>query len=345
MNGAPFGWSVVRKIRHGSFEQKDLQSDCPLQGIDEVLVAILERDHPAAGIAFDIHDHEFLRAGQPAIAMLRHVVARRSDRLAEHDLSDICSDVAVRIDRLGDLRRTGGKLAVALRTVTVKLDMRKMHRQSFDSLDRRQRRIHIPGHAQVASMHMQRMRNAKVMNRLRQHFENLPGRNRVKRMLLVEIQAALIELERRYPAWIDYLDSDRLRGVDGPRDVVVDGALILLRGHHAQQKIVTAKHYISALVDDRRVTHLHVSLARIDRQHRRLEACRVTHFGITVSSCKRSGSAIAARRPGQLCARKQIPSMILWKHRARDVHLAATDMRVHVDGAGHHQPSPTIDLL
>ena len=71
MKGAPFGWSVVRKTRHGILdEQEQLQPDRPLQRVDEALVAIAERHDAAAGVAFDVHRDPLVGRGEDAVAML-----------------------------------------------------------------------------------------------------------------------------------------------------------------------------------------------------------------------------------------------------------------------------------
>ncbi len=70
-------------------QQKQLQSDTPLQGIDEITVPVTERHHAAAGIAFDIHGHPFVRMGVLVAAILHHGVAGGGHGLAEHDLPHV----------------------------------------------------------------------------------------------------------------------------------------------------------------------------------------------------------------------------------------------------------------
>ncbi len=165
----------------------------------------------------------------------------------------------------------------------VELDVRQVHRQAFDRVHRRQRRLDVAGHAQVAAVHVQRVRHADVVHGLRQRLQDLPWRDAVVGMRLVEVEHALIELEGRDAARVHHLEPDALGVRDGPGDVVVDRALVVVRRQHAQQEVIAAEHRVGALVDNRRIAHLHVGLARVDRQHGRLEARGVTHLGVAVA--------------------------------------------------------------
>ena len=56
----------------------------------------------------------------------------------------------------------------------------------------------------------------------RERQDDVARRDAVVDVLLVEIELALVELEGADAAGIDDLDRDRLRGVHGPGDVVLD---------------------------------------------------------------------------------------------------------------------------
>ena len=98
------------------------------------------------------------------------------------------------------------------------------------------------------------------------------------------------------PPGFTTLTAMRLGGVHGPGDVVLDRATVLLGRELAQEEVVAAEHDERAFVDDRRVAHLHVRLARIGRQHGRLEAGGVAHLGVAVAGGHRRGQRVAARR-------------------------------------------------
>ena len=163
-------------------------------------------------------------------------------------------------------------------------------------------------------------------------------------MRLVNIERPLIELEGADAAGIDDLDRDRLRRIENPADVVVDSLLRLAGREHAQQEVIAAEHRVSALVDDRRIAHLEVRLARVDRQHRRLKASRVTHLGIAIACCQRARCGVAAARAGQFATRINAAAMILGQQQAGEIELPSADVRVKVDRAGHHHSSAHVDL-
>jgi hypothetical protein len=93
-------------------------------------------------------------------------------------------------------------------------------------------------------------------------------------------------------------------GVQRPCNVVVDGLLVFLRCEHAQQEVIAAQHGVAAGIEHGRIAHFHVRLARIDRQHRRLERSRVTHLGIAIAG-SRGG---ATRRPSAIWRSRTSPS-------------------------------------
>ena len=154
-------------------------------------------------------------------------------------------------------------------------------------------------------------------------------------VLLVEIELALIEFEIADAAGVHHLDRDRLRGVHGPGDIILDALEFLFGRELAQEEIVAAEHDEGALVDHRRVGELHMRLARIGRQHGRLEAGGVAHLGIAIAGDMGRGHArpgAGAVDIGAVTGRRYV----LGQQHAGDRHLAAADMGVRVDGARHH---------
>ena len=248
------------------------------------------------------------------------------------------------VDRFRDAGRRGRELALALGAVAVELDVREMDRHAFGGLHGGERRCHVAGHAEIAGMDMQRMRYREFMQRTRQRRKNRARGHAVMRMRFVDVEVARVELECADAPGVDDLDGDALGGIQRPGNVVVDHTLVGARGHQPQQEIVVAEHGVAALVDDRRITHFHVGLACVDRQHGRLEARGVAHLGIAItgSEGRRRGNAAAGTGDGR--SRKGAVAMIFGKHRARDVDLAAADMSMQVDRAPHDDASRKIVL-
>ncbi len=180
------------------------------------------------------------------------------------------------------------------------------------------------------------MDDAELLQRAGQGHDDLPRRHVVVDVLLVEIELALIELEGADAAGIDHLDRDRLRRMHGPGDVVLDALELILGRELAQEIVIAAEHDEGAFVDHRRVAHLHMRLARIGRQHGRLEAGGVAHLGIAISGDHGRRHGMTRAGAGESGALDLVLHVILRDHHAGDGHLAAADMGVRVDGAGHH---------
>ncbi len=174
-------------------------------------------------------------------------------------------------------------MLVPFGAVAQELGMRHVHAQAFGGAHRGERRLDIAGNAEIAAMDMQRMGDAKLLHGARERLDDLPRRHVVIDVLLVEIELALIELEGADAAGIDDLDGDRLRGVHGPGDVILDRLEVLLGRELAQEIVVGAEHDEGAFVDHRRVAHLHMRLARIGGQHGRLETGGVAHLGVAIA--------------------------------------------------------------
>ena len=219
--------------------------------------------------------------------------------------------------------------------VAVELHVREMDRPAFGGIDRRQRAVDVAGHAEVAGVHVQRMRHAQLVHGAAQRRDHLARRDAVVHVRLVHVQLALVELEGADAAGIHHLDGDGLRGVQRPGHVVVDLRLARSGGEQPQEEVVVAEQRVGALVDDRRVAHLHVGLARVGRQHRRLEAGGVAHGGVAVAGRQRRRRRAAEARAAHVGGRQQVAAVDVGQHGAREIDLAAADMRVQVDGAGH----------
>ena len=154
-----------------------------------------------------------------------------------------------------------------------------------------------------------------------------------------------MNLKALIPPGIDDLDRQRLGRVQRPGDVVADrvrpGAVL----HQPEKQVVIAEQDIGAFVQQRHVGHLLVGLAGVDRQHRRLERHGVAHAGIGVAGGEGRRAGVAAAAAAGAVARLEMGAMLLGQHHPRDVDLAAADMAVHVDPAGHHDLAGELDHL
>ena len=120
--------------------------------------------------------------------------------------------------------------------------------------------------------------------------------------------------------------------------------MILLRGQHTQQKIVGAQHRIGALVDDGRVAHFEMSLARIDGQHGGLKASGVAHLRVAIACGQRTRRDMARGAAREFAARHWIAAMIFRQHGTSDIHLAAADVGMQVNRTRHHDFAVQIDV-
>ena len=134
--------------------QKYFQAYRPLQRIDEIFVAIMKRHHAATRIAFDVHHNKFFGIRKARVTILRHAVTRCGDRLAEHDLTHIATDVFVRVDRFGNTRSAGRKFSIAFGAIGMELNMSQMNRQAVRRSDGRERRLDIARHTEIAGVYM-----------------------------------------------------------------------------------------------------------------------------------------------------------------------------------------------
>ncbi|OIQ69761.1 hypothetical protein GALL_486360 [mine drainage metagenome] len=330
--------------------QEQLKADGPLQCVDEVPVAVAERHHTAAGVTFDVHAHPAFRVGMAMVAVLRHGVARCGDRLAEHDLADIDGDVGVGIHRVGDAFGLGRKMPFAFGAVAVELDMGDVHRQPFRRLHRGQGGVGISRHAEVAGVDVEGVGHAQVVQRLRQGVQDLTRADAVMRIQLVDVEVADVEFECRNSARIDHFERHRLGVIQGPAHVVGQGLRFGAGRQQMQEKVVVAQHGVGALVHHRRVAEFQMGLARVGGQHGRFEAGGVAHFGVAVAGGPggRRGTAAAGVQPASIvqgARRAHVKAVVFAQQGAGDVDLAAADMGVDVDGAGHHQRASEVDVL
>ena len=207
------------------------------------------------------------------------------------------------------------------------------------------RRMHAAGDAEVAAVDVDRVRDAQLLHAARERQDDVARGQAVVHVLLVEVEGALIELEGVDAAGVHDLDRERLSGVHGEGDVVLDEGEVLLLDHRAQEEIVIAEHDERALVDHGRVAHLEVRLAGVGGQHGRLEGRRVAHLGVAVAGGHRGRHGVPAARARQIGARHFVALVVLGQQHAADGDLAAADVAVRIDGAGHDDAAAERILL
>ena len=318
-------------------QQEQLQPDRPLQRVDIGIVAVAERHHAAAGVAFDVHRQPFAWVGQRSGATLRHGVGRCGHRLPEHHLPDVDRQGRRPVHRLRQRRGAGGEFAVAHIVVAVELDVCHVHRQPRRRLDGVQRRGDVAGDAQVAAMDMQRMGQPQLVHRAGQNGQNGARSDAVIGAGLVEVEGAGVELEGVDATGIHHLDGEALGRRQHPGDIVVDRGLPGVGGDQVQQEIVAAQHQIAAGVDIGNVAHFHVRMPGVGAQHRRLESGGEPHLDIAGAGGVGGGGGEPASPAAAAGAAGETVVFVLLPHQqAGEVDLAAGDVAVDVDGAGHH---------
>ena len=152
-------------------------------------------------------------------------------------------------------------------------------------------------------------------------------------MDLIDIQLPLIELECVDSTCIDHLDRHRCARCDHPSDIVVDGLLAGTQCDHVQEHPVVAQDDVSACIQPRSISHLHVRLPCVGRQHRRFKARCIAHLQVALAGL-----------PGPWDRSAQGPEPRLFvgffgrplgPHQAGQVHLATPDVRMDVDSTCH----------
>src|ERR1051326_2826238 len=116
-----------------------------------------------------------------AIAELRLGVAGLRHGVPENDLSDIETDVAVRVHGSSEPRRGGGEVPLALGPIAVELRVRQMDRISFDGIDGGERSLDIAGHTEVVAVDVKRMWDAELVHRAREGTQDRARRDAVPR--------------------------------------------------------------------------------------------------------------------------------------------------------------------
>ena len=85
-------------------EQQQLEPDRPLDGVDEVVIAVDVRHDPAAGLVLDVQVAP-LAPGELGQQVLPRAVGGDRHRIAEQDGADVAGQVLVLDEFLGDLGR------------------------------------------------------------------------------------------------------------------------------------------------------------------------------------------------------------------------------------------------
>ena len=125
--------------------EEPFQADRPLQGVDEVLVAVRDRHDAAAGLHLDV-EVDPLPARQPGEEVPDRAVGRHARRLAEEDLADVDRHARVRVHVLGQRRprREPNRLVFgSAGAVAVELDVRQVDAVAVERRERLQGRRRV----------------------------------------------------------------------------------------------------------------------------------------------------------------------------------------------------------
>jgi len=301
--------------------QEQLQADRPLQRVDELPIAIAERDRPAPRFAFDIDQGRLPWPGEAEVGVLVHRIAADGDRLTEHHLADIDRDVGMLTQRGDQFGRGGGEGLAIPAAVTVELGVGEVDREAIGGADRGQRAGDVARYPEVAAVDMQRMGQADRMHRFGQTANDLARGHAVARMGRVDVELAGIEFEGIDATRVDDFDADRLRGGDHEGDIVVDLRLRRPFGDQFEQEAIIPQQHVGSRIEVRRIGHLGVRLSRVAGQHRRFDGDGVPHPQVGVAGGAGRRQEGVTRRLGH-----QHPGQR---------HLAAADVGVQVDPAGH----------
>ena len=185
-------------------------------------------------------------------------------------------------------------------------------------------------------MDVQRVRHTERVQSAGERVDDLARRDLPVAVGLVHVQAALVELEGRDAARVDDLDAHRLGRVQGPADQVAELVRVGALGQHLQEQLVVAEHHVGAVVEDGGVAHLHVGVAGVGGDHRGLERRGVAHLHVAPAGVARAGRDVATR---VIVA----AAVVFGQQQPGQVHLAAADVGVQVDAAGHGDAAADVD--
>ena len=189
-------------------------------------------------------------------------------------------------------------------------------------------------------MDMQRMRDAEPVHRRLQRLDDLARADAVGRHDVVEREGADILLEGGGRTGIDDLDAKRARRADGPGDIVLDHLRRGVVADHRQQEIVIAEDGERRLVDDRDVGEFEMGVQRGARRHGRLDHGGEAHLGVEAAGLEGRPAGVGKRRRGRP---RLMRGVLFGQQQPRRVHIAAADMGMDVDGAGHDDAAGGVD--
>ena len=112
--------------------------------------------------------------------------------------------------------------------------------------------------------------------------------------------------------------------------------LIFLCCHHPQKEIITPQHDIAAFIQHRHITHFHVGLSSINRQHSWFKRCGIPHFCVTITRHKRTGHHMTCSRSFNICVSNGINTMIFWHQHTGDISFPTANMCMQINRARHH---------
>ena len=152
--------------------QEQFQSTGPLHGIDEIVLAI-KIGNDAAAVAIAVVDHGFFWPRRFGAIELAQYIGRDGDRLPEHDLANIDSDIRRGVDGRGELGGGGRKAVATFGSVRVELQMREVQAFAPRGLNRREGGRDVAGNAEIIGVQMQGVRDFEILHRPLQGLDDL----------------------------------------------------------------------------------------------------------------------------------------------------------------------------
>ncbi len=183
------------------------------------------------------------------------------------------------------------------------------------------------------------MGHLQRLDRVEERAHDRPGRETVTGDLVVqgELQGAV--LEGRGAARVDALHPEPARGGDVEGHEVADRVRTLAVTEQLQQVVVVAHHGERAPVEERDVREFELGAQRMGRRHRRLHGGGVAH--------PRVGRADPGRRAARMGEgvplRGRLAHVEFGQQQPRGDDVAARDVRVHLDAAGHDHAARRVD--
>ena len=190
-------------------------------------------------------------------------------------------------------------------------------------------------------MDVQRVRHADLFHRVEQRRHDPAGRETVAGDLVVEAELQHAVLEGRGTARIDALDAQTPRMGQRLLHEIADRVLALAVAQELEQVVVVAQHRETAAVEQRDVGEFEMGRQRVRGRQGRFDRGGVAHPGVVGAD---PAPRTAGVRKGMAVGRG-FAHVEVGQQQAAHHHVAAGDVRVNLDAAGHDHAAGGVDGL